>query len=96
MDDYNIIINFFSHENPVFLPYYVPDKLFVIELARQCKFRFHIFYEKRKKQFIPFPWKVGEILLRGISKIDEFSSYLDQYKLIFVEEIKGFDPNGLF
>jgi hypothetical protein len=34
--------------------------------------------------------------LRGIAKIDEFASYLDQYNLRFVEEIKGFDPDRLF
>jgi hypothetical protein len=34
--------------------------------------------------------------LRGIAKIDEFASYLDQYNLRFAEEIKGFDPNHLF
>jgi hypothetical protein len=96
MDDYNIIRIFCSHEKPLFLPYYVPDKLFIIEVARQYKFWFHVFYEKRKKQFIPLPWKVGEILLRGIAKIDEFASYFDQYNLKFAEEIKGFDPNHLF
>jgi hypothetical protein len=35
-------------------------------------------------------------MLRGIAKIDEFASYLDQYNLRFAEEIKGFDPNHLF
>jgi hypothetical protein len=42
------------------------------------------------------PWKVGEILLRGIAKIDEYASHFDQYDLKFAEEIKGFDPNHLF
>jgi hypothetical protein len=73
----------------------VLDKLFVIEVTRQYKLWFHVFYEKRKKQFIPLPWKVGEILLRGIAKIDEYASYFDQYNLKFVEEIMGFDPNHL-
>jgi hypothetical protein len=31
-----------------------------------------------KTQFIPLPWKVGEILLRGIAKIDDFASYFFQ------------------
>jgi hypothetical protein len=42
------------------------------------------------------PWKIGEILLRSISKIDEFAVQLDQYNLKFAEEIKGFDPNHIF
>jgi hypothetical protein len=40
--------------------------------------------------------KLGKSLLRGISKIDEFSTQLDQYNLKYAEEIKGFDPNNLF
>jgi hypothetical protein len=51
---------------------------------------------KGKKQFIPLPWKVGEILLREIPKIDEYASYFNQFNLKFAEEIKGFDPNNLF
>jgi len=85
MDDYNIIRIFCSHEKPLFLPYCVPNKLFIIEVARQYKLWFHVFYEKMKTQFIPLPWKVGEILLRGIAKIDDFASYFDQYNLKFVE-----------
>jgi hypothetical protein len=96
MDDYNIIRIFCSHEKYIFLLYYVPDKLFIIEVARQYKFWFYIFYEKRKRQFIPLSWKVGEILLRGISKIDEYASYFDQFDMIFAEQIKGFDPDHLF
>jgi hypothetical protein len=34
--------------------------------------------------------------LRGIAKIDECASYLDQYNLIFAKETKDFDPNHLF
>jgi hypothetical protein len=49
MDDYNFIRIFCSHEKPLFLPYYVPDKLFIIEVARKYKLWFHVFYEKRKK-----------------------------------------------
>jgi hypothetical protein len=70
--------------------------LFIIEIVRQYTFWFHIFSKKRKKHFIPLPWKVGEIILRGISKINEYASYFNHYDLIFIEEIKGFDPNHLF
>jgi hypothetical protein len=96
MDNYNIIRIFCSHEKPIYLPYYVSDKLFIIEVARKYKFWFHAFYERRKKLFIPLPWRVGEILLRGISKIDEYASYFDQFNLKFAEEIKGFDLNHIF
>jgi hypothetical protein len=42
------------------------------------------------------PQRIGKILLRGISKIDEFIVQLDQYNLKFTDEIKGFDPNHIF
>jgi hypothetical protein len=39
MEDYNVIRVFFYYiERPTFLPYYIFDKLFVIEIARQYKF----------------------------------------------------------
>jgi hypothetical protein len=53
MDNYNIIKRLCSLEKPLFIPYYIRDKLFLIEVARQYKSWFHIFYEKKKKQFIP-------------------------------------------
>jgi hypothetical protein len=59
MDDYNIIGVFCSHEKPIFLPYYVSGKLFVIEVARQYKLWVYTSYEKRKKKFISLSWKVG-------------------------------------
>jgi hypothetical protein len=52
--------------------------------------------EKRKKQFIPLPWKGGEIFLWRISKIDEYTTYFENYDLKFVEEMKGFDSNHFF
>ena len=63
MEDYNIIRVFYSIEEPIFIPYYLSDKFLIIEIARQYRFWFHTFSEKRKKQFIPLLWKVGEILL---------------------------------
>jgi hypothetical protein len=49
MEDYNVIRVFCSIEKPIFLPYYISDKLFIIEIARQYKFWFHTLSEKRKK-----------------------------------------------
>jgi hypothetical protein len=39
MDNYNIIRIFRSHEKPLFLPYYVSDKLFIIEVVIQIMLR---------------------------------------------------------
>jgi hypothetical protein len=96
MEEYNVIRVFCSIEKPTFLSYYISDKMFIIEIARQYKLWFHTFFEKRKKQFIPLPWKFGEIILQGISKIDEYVAYFDHSDLRFMEEIKGFYPIHLF
>jgi hypothetical protein len=96
MEDYNIIKVFCSIEKPIFLPYYISDKLFIVEVARQYKLWFHTFHEKIKKQYIPLLWKFGEIILKGISKIDEYVAYFDHSNLRYAEEIKVFDPSHLF
>jgi hypothetical protein len=41
-------------------------------------------------------WKVGEIVLRNITKIDEFSTHFDHLNLKYAEKIKGFDPSHIF
>jgi hypothetical protein len=77
MDNYKILKIYCSRERPLFLPYYIPEKILVIEVARMYKLWFHFFHQKRKEQFIPLAWRIGEILLRGITKIDEFYIHLD-------------------
>jgi hypothetical protein len=49
MEHYSVVRIHFSHEKPFYLPYYVLDRIFVIEVARQYKFWVHFFHEKRKK-----------------------------------------------
>ena len=73
MEHFRIIKIYYSRERPSYLPYYVSDKIFVVEMCRQCNFGAIFFHEKRKKQFIPFPWRIGEITLRNIVNIYEFS-----------------------
>ena len=81
MENYNVIRIFGSRESPFSLPYYILEKIFIIEVARKYKFWLHFFNEKIKRQFIPLPWKIREIILRGIAKIDEYSTHLDQFNL---------------
>jgi hypothetical protein len=38
MEDYDVIMVFCSTEKPIFLPYYVSDKLFFIEIALKYRF----------------------------------------------------------
>jgi hypothetical protein len=96
MENYNIIGVFFSVEKPIFIPYYISDKLFIIEIAWQYKFWFPILSKKRKNKFIPLPWKFGKIILWRISKIDEYVAYFENSDLNFAKEIQDFDPNPLF
>jgi hypothetical protein len=65
-------------------------------VCRQYKYWAHFFNEKRKKQFIPFPWRVGEIVVKHISHLDEFVVQLDQLSLKEAQAIKGFDPKDSF
>jgi hypothetical protein len=64
----------------------------MIEVCRQYKFWENFFLQRKKKQFIVFPWKFGEITLRSTTKIDEFATQFDQYNLKLEDLVKGFDP----
>jgi hypothetical protein len=96
MENYSVIRFTVLEKAPIYLPFYVPDKIFVIEVCRQYKFWANFFYERKKKQFISLPWKIGEITLKNASKIDEYAVQFDQYNLKMENEIKGFDPNQYF
>jgi len=64
----------------------------MIEFCRQYRLWENLFLQRNKKQFIAFPWKVGEIKLRSAPKIDEFATQFDQYNLKLADFKKGFDP----
>jgi hypothetical protein len=96
MGNHSVIRIFCSKENPSFLPYHISDKLFITEVARQYNFWLHFFHEKRKKQFIPLPCKIGDFIFRNINKIDEFVNYFNNVNLKYVEKIKGFNPYKIF
>jgi hypothetical protein len=70
--------------------------MFVIEITRQYNHWLHFFHDKRKKKFLPLPWKVGDFVCININKIDEFASHFKNLNLTYVEMLKGFDPNGFF
>ena len=53
MENHNVIRIFCSREILSFLPYYVSEKLFINEVARQYGFWLHFFHEKRKKAIYP-------------------------------------------
>jgi hypothetical protein len=96
MEKFSIIRLYFSHEKPSYLPYYVLDKIFVVDIYREYKSLAHFFNEKRKRQFIPLPWKIGEITVKIITHIDEISIQFDQCNLNKANEFEGFNPSQLF
>ena len=73
MENYSVIMIFGSKENFAFLPCHIIYKMFVTEIARQYNYWLHFFHEKRKKKFIPLPWKFKDFLFKIINKIDEFT-----------------------
>jgi hypothetical protein len=56
----------------------------------------HFFHEKRKKQFIPLPWKVGDFIFRNMNKIDECTGHFHKLNLKYTEKLKEFNPNCIF
>jgi hypothetical protein len=70
--------------------------MFVVEVCRQYRLWAHFFLEKRKRKFIPLPWRIGEIVLKSITNIDEFLVEFDKLNLKLADEVKGFNPNQMF
>ena len=81
---------------PTYLPFYVSDKMFTIEVCKQYRFWTNFFAQRKKKQFIQLPWKVGEIMVKNASKIDEFVVQFEPHKLKVSNYVKGFDPQHFF
>jgi hypothetical protein len=54
-EDYNIIGIYYSRVAPIYLSFYVSDKMFLIEVCRQYKLWANLFAYRKKKQFIQLP-----------------------------------------
>jgi hypothetical protein len=78
------------------LPCHISDIMFVAEITKQYTYWLHFFHEKRKKQFIPLPWEVGDFIFKNMNKIEKFVGHFHSLNLKYVEKVKGFDPNGIF
>jgi hypothetical protein len=96
MDNYNFIRIFGSKENPSFLPCQIFDRMFLAEIARQYTYWLHFFHEKRKRKFMPLPWKVRDFILMNMNMINCFVDHFHILNLKYVDKVKGFDPNGIF
>jgi hypothetical protein len=40
--------------------------------------------------------KIGEIIVKNISLLDEFAIYFHRFKLREIQKFHGFEPNGFF
>jgi hypothetical protein len=96
LDNYTVIRIFGSTEQPALLPCHITDIMFVAEVARQYNYWFHLLQRKKKKQFIPLPWKIGEFVLKNVNKIDDFAAHFSMSNLRYAEDIRGFDPYDIF
>jgi hypothetical protein len=97
MEDFSFIRLYGFQGKPYLLPFYVSNKLFTIKVCRQYKYWAHFFNEKRKKSNSSlYHVKIGEIFVKNISHLDEFTTHFDQFNLKEVHAIHGFDPNNLF
>jgi hypothetical protein len=96
MENYNVISIFGSKENPSFLPCHIYGTMFLAKIARQDTYWLHFFHEKRKRKFIPLPWKVGDFIVRNMNKIDGFTGHFHNFNLKYAKKVKGFDPDGIF
>jgi hypothetical protein len=90
LDNYTVIRIFGSREKPSLLPCHITDIMFVTKVARQYKYWLHLFQEKRKKQFIPMPWKVEDFILRNVNKIDEFTTHSNKLNLRYAKSMDDF------
>jgi hypothetical protein len=96
IENYNVIRIFVSKQNPSFLPCHIYDTMFLAEIVRQHTYWLHFFLEKRKRQFIPLPWKVRDFIVRNMNKIDGFTGHFHGFNLKYAEKVKGFNPDGIF
>jgi hypothetical protein len=56
----------------------------------------HFFHGKRKKNFIPLPWKVGDFVFRNVNNINEFAGHFNNLNLRYAGRLRGFNTNGIF
>jgi hypothetical protein len=82
------------------IPFYYL-RLYVIDILSQKFFRQYktwciTFDRKRKRQFISFPFQVGDTRVKNLAHLKEVSEILSAFDLKEAEPLSGFDPQGLF
>jgi hypothetical protein len=86
LDNYIVIRIFGSTEQPSLLPFHVTNIIFIVEVARQYNYWFHLFQRKKKKTVHSFsPWKIGEFILKNVNKINDSATHFSISNLIYDE-----------
>jgi hypothetical protein len=96
IENHNVIRIFGSKQNPSFIPCHISGTMFFAEITRQYTCWLHFFHEKRKRKFIPLPWKVGDFIVMNMNNTDSFVGHFHSFNLKCAEKVKGFDPDGIF
>jgi hypothetical protein len=78
-ENYTYIQLYGCEENPLLLPTFVYDRYFVMEVCWKYKEWCILFEKKRKKQFITFPFRVGDTIIRNLKHMKEVSETLLVY-----------------
>jgi hypothetical protein len=95
-EEFTVIRLFGSKGKPFLLPFYTLDKIIVREVCRKYKNWSHFFHDKRKKQFIPLPWKIGNFIVKHINHLNELIGHHEQLGLKEEKFVEVFDPNNKF
>jgi hypothetical protein len=96
-ENHSFLMVFGSKKNPSLLPCHITENMFVAEIKRQYNHWLYFFHDKKKKKlFIPLPWKVRDFVCRNVNNIDEFFGHFKKLNLTYDERLKGFDTNGIF
>jgi len=56
-EQYSILKVYCSRKSPIYLPFYVANKIFIVEVCKKYRFWANFFYERKNIKFIPFLWK---------------------------------------
>jgi hypothetical protein len=96
MDNLCVFMLYFSPKKSSYHAYYVSYNILVVEICKQYKFWDHFFNVKIKRQSILLPWKIGEIMVKIITDINEIFIQFDQFNLKTDTEFKVFNPSQLF
>lgn len=93
----NIVIGIYGfQDNPLLFPKFFMDKCFVAEVPRQYHPWLILFECKKKKQYITFPFIVGEVTIKNTIHLVKFAKALKYFILSGIEDVQDFYLEAIF